>query len=67
MTLGYARVGYRKTMVRRERWLLSRDGRHTENQGVSLWLIAVTQIQFAFLAVADADTDQVWLTVLRSA
>ena len=31
-TLGYARAGYRKTMVRRERWLLFRNARHTENQ-----------------------------------
>ena len=37
-------------MVRRERWLLSRDGRHTSTPGILLWLIAVTQIQFAYLA-----------------
>ena len=47
-------------MVRRERWLLSRDGRHAEFQYESpLWLVAVTQVKFAYLAVADADTDQV--------
>lgn len=37
-------------MVRRERWLLSRDGRQAEISGISLWLIAVTQVQFAYLA-----------------
>jgi hypothetical protein len=37
-------------MVRRERWLLSRDGRHASIPGILLWLIAVTQIQFAYLA-----------------
>lgn len=40
----------RKTMVRRERWLLSRDGRHVSTCSMLLWLIAVTQIQFAYLA-----------------
>jgi hypothetical protein len=48
-------------MVRRERWLLSRDGRHTKIVWISLWLIAVTQVQFAYFAVAEADTDQVLL------
>lgn len=38
-------------MVRRERWLLSRDGRHTSTQGILLWLIVEAQIQFAYLAV----------------
>ena len=38
-------------MVRRERWLLSRDGRHINIHRMLLLLIAVTQIQFAYLAV----------------
>jgi 3-oxoacyl-[acyl-carrier-protein] synthase III len=46
-------------MVRRERWLLSRNGRRAEIPRISLWLIAVTQIQFAYLAVNEAIADQV--------
>jgi hypothetical protein len=38
-------------MIRRERWLLSRDGRHFNNRRMLLWLIVVPQIQFAYLAV----------------
>lgn len=38
-------------MVRRERWLLSRNGRHISIRSMLLLLIAVTQIQFAYLAV----------------
>jgi hypothetical protein len=53
------RFSYRKTMVRRQGWLLSRTGVTSAVQGILLWLIAVTQIQFAYLAVAEADTDQV--------
>ena len=37
-------------MVRRGRWLLSSDGRHTSTLRILLWLIVVTQIQFAYLA-----------------
>ena len=47
-------------MVRRERWLLSRDGRHINirvNVGVAHSYNA--DLGFAYLAVADADTDQV--------
>src|SRR6478609_3338583 len=38
-------------MVRHELWLLSGDGRHFSIPGILLWLIVVTQIQFAYLAV----------------
>ena len=47
----YTRVGCRKTIVRRERWLLSRDGRHVNIHRMLLLPIAVTQILFAYLAV----------------
>jgi hypothetical protein len=38
-------------MVRRERWLLTRDGRHITIHRMLLLPIVLTQIQFAYLAV----------------
>ena len=44
------------TMIRRERWL-SRDASRPD-QWILLWLIAVTQIQFEYLATCLTDADQ---------